>query len=76
MTKLTWRITVGSGFGAIDITDKVLSMNFSFGREKYLDTYSGNFLNLTINNASDYASTIAYGTKINCEIVDNISNFK
>jgi hypothetical protein len=76
MTKLTWRITVGSGFGAIDITDKVLSFNFSFGREKYLDTYSGKFLNLTINNAADYASTIAYGTEINCTIVDNIADYK
>jgi hypothetical protein len=76
MAKLTWRIETGTGGGAVDITDKVLSMNFSFGREKYLDTYSGKFLNLTINNAADYASTIAYGTEINCEIVDNISNFK
>jgi hypothetical protein len=71
MTKLTWRITVGSGFGAIDITDKVLSMNFSFGREKYLDTYSGKFLNLTINNAADYASTIAYGTTIDVQILNS-----
>ena len=71
MTKLTWRINKGTGGGAVDITDKVLSMNFSFGREKYLDTYSGNFLNLTINNAADYASTIAYGTTIDVEILDS-----
>jgi hypothetical protein len=68
MTKLTWRINKGTGGGAVDITDKVLSMNFSFGREKYLDTYSGKFLYLTINNASDYASTIAYGTTIDVQI--------
>ena len=68
MTQLTWRINKGTGGGAVDITDKVLSMNFSFGREKYLDTYSGKFLNLTINNASDYASTIAYGTTIDVQI--------
>ena len=61
MTQIVWSVTTG---GVTDITDKVLSMNFSFGREKYLDTYSGKFLNLTINNASDYASTIAYGTLI------------
>ena len=71
MTKLTWRINKGTGGGAVDITDKVLSMNFSFGREKYLDTYSGKFLYLTINNASDYASTIAYGTIIDVEILDS-----
>jgi hypothetical protein len=46
-------------------------MNFSFGREKYLDTYSGKFLNLTINNASDYASTIAYGTTIDVQILNS-----
>jgi hypothetical protein len=71
MTKLTWRINKGTGGGAVDITDKVLSMNFSFGREKYLDTYSGKFLNLTINNASDYASTIAYGTTIDVQILNS-----
>jgi hypothetical protein len=71
MTKLTWRIKTGTGGGAVDITDKVLSINFSFGREKYLDTYSGKFLNLTINNAADYASTIAYGTIIDVEILDS-----
>jgi hypothetical protein len=71
MTKLTWRIKTGTGGGAVDITDKVLSMNFSFGREKYLDTYSGKFLNLTINNASDYASTIAYGTTIDVQILNS-----
>ena len=74
MTKLTWRIKTGTGGGAVDITDKVLSMNFSFGREKYLDTYSGKFLNLTINNASDYASTIAYGTIIDVQILDSGSS--
>jgi hypothetical protein len=71
MTKLTWRIKTGTGGGAVDITDKVLSMNFSFGREKYLDTYSGKFLNLTINNASDYASTIPYGTIIDVQILNS-----
>lgn len=71
MTKLIWRIKTGTGVGAVDITDKVLSMNFSFGREKYLDTYSGKFLNLTINNASDYASTIAYGTTIDVQILNS-----
>jgi hypothetical protein len=67
MTKLTWRIKKDA---SIDITDKVLSMNFSFGREKYLDSYSGKFLNLTINNAADYASTVPYGTIIDVEILD------
>lgn len=71
MTKLTWRINKGTGGGAVDITDKVLSMNFSFGREKYLDSYSGKFLNLTINNAADYASTIAYGTTIDVGILNS-----
>jgi hypothetical protein len=71
MTKLTWRIKTGTGGGAVDITNKVLSLNFSFGREKYLDTYSGNSLNLTVNNAADYASTIPYGTVIDVEILDS-----
>jgi len=47
-----------------DITNKVLSMNISQGRTKYLDTYSGGSLTFTINNSSNFASTIDYQSPI------------
>ena len=65
MAKIDWKI-YSLSYGDF-ITDKVLSFNFSFGREKYLDTYSGNLLNVTINNAGDFASTIPYGSAIYVE---------
>lgn len=66
MAQLDWKIY--SQAKGTYITEKVLSFNFAFGREKYLDTYSGNLLNLTINNASDYASGLTYGSFIRVEI--------
>ena len=47
-----------------DITNKVLSMNITQGRTKYLDTYSGGSLTFTINNSSNFASTIDYQSPI------------
>ena len=39
-------------------------MNIREGREKYLDPYSGGQANITINNASNYAAGITYGSII------------
>jgi hypothetical protein len=39
-------------------------MNITVGREKYLDTYSGGQVVLTINNSANYAAGIAYGSII------------
>jgi Tfp pilus assembly protein PilV len=58
MTKIDWTITAD----LTDITSRVLSMNITVGREKYLDTYSGGQVNLTINNSANYAAGITYGT--------------
>ena len=58
MPKVQWTVLAG----ATDITNRVLSMNITVGREKYLDTYSGGQVNLTINNSSNYAAGITYGT--------------
>lgn len=60
MPKLTWTITNNG----TDITSKVMSMNITQGREKYLDTYSGGTCVFTINNEGDYASGISYGNVI------------
>jgi hypothetical protein len=60
MPKVNWTILNG----ATDITSRVLSMNITVGREKYLDTYSGGQVNLTINNSANYAAGIAYGSII------------
>jgi Tfp pilus assembly protein PilV len=60
MPKVNWTVLAG----ATDITSRVLSMNITVGREKYLDTYSGGQVNLTINNSANYAAGITYGTVI------------
>lgn len=60
MAKINWTIIAG----ATNITNKVLSLNITTGREKYLDNYSGGQINLTINNSGNYASGITYGTVI------------
>jgi hypothetical protein len=60
MPKLTWTVLNG----ATDITSRVLSMNITQGREKYLDNYSGGTCVFTINNSGDYASGITYGNVI------------
>jgi Tfp pilus assembly protein PilV len=70
MPKIDWQIVYD---GATDITDKVLSMNITQGREKYLDTYSGGSCTFTINNSANYASTITYGTVINVRSLLNDS---
>ena len=60
MAKLTWTVFNG----ATDISSKILSMNITQGREKYLDNYSGGTCTFTINNAGDYASNLLYGNQI------------
>jgi hypothetical protein len=60
MPKLTWTVLNG----ATDISSRVLSMNITQGREKYLDPYSGGTCVFTINNSGDYASGISYGNVI------------
>ena len=69
MAKIDWRIY--SLATSEYITSKVLSMNIGFGRERYLDTYSGNLLTFTINNAGDYASSLTYGSVIRVSTFTN-----
>jgi len=64
MTKLTWKVNAYVNGVNTQIQNKVLSINITQGRDKYLDTYSGGICNITINNAGDYASGIAYGSLI------------
>ena len=71
MAKIDWRI-YSLAYGDY-ITSKVLSFNFAFGREKYLDPYSGNLLRVTINNAADFASTLTYGSAVYVESWDGAS---
>lgn len=65
MGTLNWTVThTPTGGSATDITSRVLSVNITQGREKYLDTYSGGSMTLTINNSSNYAAGIGYGSTI------------
>jgi len=65
MPKLNWQIIHRPiGGSNVDITSRVLSVNVLQGRNKYLDSYSGGSITFTINNSSDYASGIGYGSRI------------
>lgn len=64
MATTTWVITHYNGTTYTEITSRVLSMNLTQGREKYLDNYAGGAIQLTINNASNYAAGIVYGNTI------------
>lgn len=65
MPKLNWTVThTPVGGAATDITSRVLSVNITQGRPQYLDQYSGGSMTLTINNSSNYASGIGYGSTI------------
>lgn len=65
MGTLNWTVThTPVGGAATDITSRVLSANIVQGRTQYLDPYSGGFMTLTINNSSNYASGIGYGSTI------------
>ena len=64
MTKIYWNVEAYVNGVNTQIQDKVLSLNIIQGREKYLDTYSGGSCTITINNAGDYASGIAYGSEV------------
>jgi hypothetical protein len=73
MTKLTWQVNAYVNGVNTQIQNKVLSISITQGREKYLDTYSGGSCTLTINNADDYASGIAYGSLV--RIYDDNTGF-
>lgn len=61
MAKVQWTVLAGAN----DITSRVLSMNISVGREKYLDNYAGGQATVTINNSNNYVNgNIVYGTVI------------
>jgi len=63
MAKIIW--TVSTDGGGTVFTDRVLSMNITQGREKYLDNYSGGQCVITINNSGNYADGLTYGKNIN-----------
>lgn len=65
MPRLNWQIVHRPIGGAdVDITSRVLSVNVTQGRAQYLDQYSGGSMTLTINNSTNYASGISYGSRI------------
>ena len=65
MGTLNWTVThTPVGGSPTNITSRVLSVNITQGRPQYLDQYSGGSMTLTINNSSNYASGIGYGSTI------------
>ena len=66
MTKLTWNVEFN--VSGLNVTSKILSMSIRQGREKYLDSYSGGFCTLTIDNRNNFASNFVYGTVIRIQV--------
>jgi hypothetical protein len=69
MAKVSWSVK----YNATSITSRVLSMNITTGREKYLDNYAGGQATITIDNSGDYASGLIYGNPI--EIESDVEDF-
>lgn len=69
MAKVSWSVK----YNATSITSRVLSMNITTGREKYLDNYAGGQAIITIDNSGDYASSLIYGNPI--EVRSGTSDF-
>jgi len=47
-----------------DFTNSVLSASITQGRQKYLDSYSGGSISITINNNANLAANFTFNTKI------------
>ena len=61
MATTTWYFLQNN---SVDFTSSVLSANISQGREKYLDTYGGGSISITINNNTGLADTFLFNDKL------------
>lgn len=63
MGKIVWKFENETGAAGI-FTTSVLSASYKYGREKYVDTYSGGNMVITINNASNQIANFALNDRI------------
>jgi hypothetical protein len=61
MATTTWYFLQNN---SVNFSSSVLSANISQGREKYLDTYGGGSISITINNNTGLADTFMFNDKI------------
>jgi hypothetical protein len=50
--------------GTTDFTSNILSASITQGRQKYLDSYSGGSISITINNNANFAANFTFNTQI------------
>ena len=61
---------------ATDFTSSILSASITQGREKYLDTYSGGSISITINNNTNLADSFNFNDKIYVQTVSLFLGFR
>jgi len=52
-----------------DFTSSVMSYNYQWGRQSYLDNWSGNQMTITIRNNNNQASIFSINDRISCSII-------
>lgn len=69
MARLDWEVLYAVyGVSETDVTSQVLSFNFTAGRQKYLDDYSGQTASLTIKNDNNQAAAYELNRNIVIQI--------
>ena len=54
---------------ATDFTASVMSYNYQWGRQSYLDNWSGNSMTITIRNNNNQAGIFSINDRISCSII-------
>jgi len=76
MARLDWEILYAVyGVSETDVTSQVLSVNFTTGRQKYLDNYSGQSASITIKNDNNQAASYALNRNIVIQIQSTPGNY-
>ena len=61
---------------ATNFTSNVLSASINQGREKYLDSYPGGSITITINNNANLASSFNFNDKIYVRSINDANGFR
>lgn len=61
MSKIIWTVTRYAPT-SVNVTDSVLSFNYTQGRQNYLDPYSGGTLTMTLDNSANVAQYFTFNS--------------
>lgn len=76
MARLDWEVLYAVyGVSETDVTNQVLSVNFTNGRQKYLDNYSGQTASITIKNNNNQAALYQLNRNIVIQIQGHPSGY-